>query len=172
MKRLTLVLSLGILALLGLTLAPPTPAVGRGEEGGGGTAPTMSATDLRNGMRKLWLGSHDVHAQLHHQRGGRAARSADGDDSACCATRTTSARHQADLRRRGRQEAGGAASRSHPDRRRHRPKAAKANDSKAVDAGQKKWRANADDIATFLSGANPNWKKPTLTDMLYKHLDS
>jgi hypothetical protein len=49
--------------------------------------------------------------------------------------------------------------------------AAKGNDSKAVDAGEKKWRANADDIATFLSGANPNWKKPALTDMLYKHLD-
>ena len=50
-------------------------------------------------------------------------------------------------------------------------KAAKASDSKAVEAGQKKWRGNADDIATFLAAANPNWKKPTLTDHLYKHLD-
>ena len=50
-------------------------------------------------------------------------------------------------------------------------KAAKASDTKAVEAGQKKWRANADDIAAFLAAANPNWKKPTLTEMLYKHLD-
>jgi hypothetical protein len=50
-------------------------------------------------------------------------------------------------------------------------KAAKGKDTKAVDAGQKKWRGNADDIATFLAGANPQWAKPALTDMLYKHLD-
>ena len=50
-------------------------------------------------------------------------------------------------------------------------KAAKASDSKAVDAGQKKWRANGGDIAAFLSGANPNWKKQELTDMLQRHLD-
>jgi len=50
-------------------------------------------------------------------------------------------------------------------------KAAKASDTKAVEAGQKKWRGNADDIAAFLSGANPHWKKADLTNMLYMHLD-
>jgi hypothetical protein len=50
-------------------------------------------------------------------------------------------------------------------------KAAKASDTKAVEAGQKKWRGNADDIAAFLSGANPQWKKADLTSMLYTHLD-
>ena len=49
--------------------------------------------------------------------------------------------------------------------------AAKAGNNAGVAAGQKKWRGNADDIAVFLSGANPNWPKPLLTDMLYKHLD-
>src|SRR4029078_2123419 len=43
-------------------------------------------------------------------------------------------------------------------------KAAKAKDDKGVGAGQKKWRGNADDIAAFLAGANPQWKKATLTD--------
>ena len=50
-------------------------------------------------------------------------------------------------------------------------KAAKANDHAGVTAGEKKWHANADELATFLSGANPNWAKPELTQMLYKHLD-
>jgi hypothetical protein len=50
-------------------------------------------------------------------------------------------------------------------------KAAKASDSAGVDGGQKKWRGNADDIAAFLSGANPHWNNAALRDMLYRHLD-
>ncbi len=50
-------------------------------------------------------------------------------------------------------------------------KAAKAGDNAGVGAGQKAWIANADDIAAFLSSANPNWPKPVLTEMLHKHLD-
>jgi len=50
-------------------------------------------------------------------------------------------------------------------------KAAKAGDGKGVDAGEKKWHANGEDIANFLAGANPNWKKPALSEMLSKHLE-
>src|SRR4030043_348138 len=50
-------------------------------------------------------------------------------------------------------------------------KAAKSGDNNGVTAGQKKWHENADEIAAFLSGANPNWPKKVLVDMLYKHLD-
>lgn len=49
--------------------------------------------------------------------------------------------------------------------------AAKAGNNESVAALENKWHANADDIASFLSGANPNWPKSALTDMLYKHLD-
>jgi hypothetical protein len=50
-------------------------------------------------------------------------------------------------------------------------KAAKVNDTKTVDALQKKWRQNGNDLAAFLASANPTWKQPTLTDMLRRHLD-
>ncbi len=48
--------------------------------------------------------------------------------------------------------------------------AAKAGDNEGVAKGQKRWIANADDIAVLLSGANPNWKVDDLKNMLYKHL--
>jgi len=48
--------------------------------------------------------------------------------------------------------------------------AAKANDqAKFTDADQR-WHANAADIATFLSGANPNWNRQAVLDMLNQHL--
>jgi len=50
-------------------------------------------------------------------------------------------------------------------------KAAKGNNNPGVEAGEKKWQGNADDIAGFLSGANPKWAKPELTEMLHKHLE-
>jgi len=49
-------------------------------------------------------------------------------------------------------------------------KAAKSNDQakfKEVDA---KWEKNGDEIAEFLSKANPNWPKATLADMMRMHL--
>lgn len=49
-------------------------------------------------------------------------------------------------------------------------RAAKAGDkAKATDA-EKRWYANADAIAAFLSDANSNWPKQALTDMLHSHL--
>ena len=50
-------------------------------------------------------------------------------------------------------------------------KAAKAGDKEPLEAAQAKWSANGKAIASFLSGANPNWPKPSLESMLQKHLD-
>jgi hypothetical protein len=49
-------------------------------------------------------------------------------------------------------------------------KAAKAKNDAAFKEADRKWQQNADDIAAFLAGANPNWPKATLTDLMRKHL--
>jgi hypothetical protein len=51
-------------------------------------------------------------------------------------------------------------------------KAAKAGDKAATDAAVLKWQANADQIATFLSNANPkNWPAATMKSEMRQHLD-
>jgi hypothetical protein len=49
-------------------------------------------------------------------------------------------------------------------------KAAKANDQAALKAADQRWHTNAADIATFLSGANPNWARGAVLSMLNEHL--
>ena len=48
--------------------------------------------------------------------------------------------------------------------------AAKSNDQKKFGEADNKWTQNAEQIASFLSGANPNWPKKDVTDLLYLHL--
>jgi hypothetical protein len=49
--------------------------------------------------------------------------------------------------------------------------AAKAGDTAKLNASKAKWSANADDIAAFLSGANPqNWPAAEMKSMLHDHL--
>jgi hypothetical protein len=48
--------------------------------------------------------------------------------------------------------------------------AAKAGNSTALEQIEQRWYANADEIATFLSGANPNWKKEDMLNMVNEHL--
>lgn len=48
--------------------------------------------------------------------------------------------------------------------------AAKEGNAETVDEERKKWYANADEIADFLSRINPNWSKSHWTIMLHDHL--
>jgi len=50
--------------------------------------------------------------------------------------------------------------------------AAKANDQAKLADANKRWSANADQIADFLSGANPkNWPQPEMRSMMHDHLN-
>jgi len=49
-------------------------------------------------------------------------------------------------------------------------KAAKATNNTALDAANKKWFANANEISAFLSKANPNWKLEDMKKMMHDHL--
>jgi hypothetical protein len=48
--------------------------------------------------------------------------------------------------------------------------AAKAGNSTSVEEIESKWYANADEIASFLSAANPNWTKEDMLNMVNEHL--
>lgn len=50
-------------------------------------------------------------------------------------------------------------------------KTAKTGNKVMLSAAQKRWEANADDIAKFLSAANSHWKEADLKSMLHRHLD-
>jgi hypothetical protein len=50
--------------------------------------------------------------------------------------------------------------------------AAKANDQAKFKDANARWKTNADQIAAFLSSANPNWPKSTLEDMMSMHLST
>ena len=51
-------------------------------------------------------------------------------------------------------------------------KFATAGDKASQQQADTKWKRNAEDIADFLSKANPNWPRATLVDMMNQHLST
>ena len=131
---------------------------------------TKSAVDLRMAMRKLW------EDHITYTRNYIISALADLEDAAKVAERLL--KNQDDIGDAIKPIYGNDAGkklavllRDHILIAADIVKAAKSGDNNGVTAGQKKWHENADEIAAFLSGANPNWPQKVLVDMLYKHLD-
>jgi hypothetical protein len=139
---------------------------------GGGMAPnarSSSSAQLHDAMRKLWS-DHVVWTRLY------IIAAAAGDASAPTAAARL-LRNQEDIGNAIAPYYGSAAGARLTDLLKQHiliavdlVTAAKAGDNAKVSDADRRWKANADDIATFLSGANPNWPKATVLSMMNQHL--
>jgi hypothetical protein len=170
MKRVKLGMFVTIAALASTAGAPTVEAAGPGKTAAAAAGTLMSVGQLHDGMRKLWSD------HVFYTRNYIISALAGLGDTPAVTERLL--RNQDDIGNAVKPVYGDEAAkklsallRDHILIAADIVKAAKANDTKAVEAGEKKWHANADELAAFLSGANPHWQKPTLTEMLYKHLD-
>jgi hypothetical protein len=160
----------GILAASVLaTLAFAVPARAMDKMKGGAVVYTQSVVDLRNAMRQLW------EEHIVYTRNFIISALAGLDDTDKIAERLL--RNQDDIGNAIKPIYGEAAGkklsallRDHILIAADIVKAAKTGDNDGVTKGEKRWTENADEIAVFLSGANPNWPIQTLKDMLYVHL--
>ncbi len=168
MKRNTLLGVPVFLTVIALTMVSPTLAMDHAKMSK--ASYTRSAVDLRIAMRTLW------EDHITYTRNYILSALADLEDTGKVAERLL--RNQDDIGDAIKpiygEEAGNklaALLRDHILIAADIVKAAKAGNSVEVTKGQKRWHENADDLAAFLSSANPNWSKQVLVDMLYKHLD-
>ena len=151
------------------TLAFAVPVQAMEKMKGGSVVYTQSVVDLRNAMRQLW------EEHIVYTRNFIISALAGLEDTDTIAERLL--RNQDDIGNAIKpiygEEAGkklSALLRDHILIAADIVKAAKAGDNDGVAKGQKRWTENADEIAVFLSGANPNWPVQTLKNMLYVHL--
>lgn len=168
MKRTLSTGMLAAAALAGLVLG--TPARAEEHAKAGEMSHTPSGVALRTAMRQLW------EEHIVYTRNFIISALADLGDTDLIAERLL--RNQDDIGNAVKpyygEEAGKKLAlllRDHILIAADIVKAAKAGNNDGVASGEKRWHANADEISAFLSGANPNWPKATLSDMLYKHLD-
>lgn len=168
MKRLTLLAVLVVFALSFMTAMSPAEAM-TGKKAGR-MMYTKSAVELRMDMRKLW------EDHITWTRCFIVSALADLEDAGPVAERLL--RNQDDIGNAIKPFYGDDAGKKLTALLREHiliaaaiVKAAKASNKEEYEKSQKNWYANADDISVFLSGANPNWPKKALQDMLYKHLE-
>jgi len=148
---------LGMAAIMGSTLAAQPAASRRG------------AMMLHEGMRRLWS-DHVVYTRLYIVDAAAGLPSAE-------ATSKRLLKNQEDIGNAIEPYYGSAAGAKLTDLLKQHiliavdlVAAAKANDQTKLADADKRWHANAADIASFLSSANPNWPKQTLLSMLNEHL--
>jgi len=146
-------------------LAPLALAASASAQGG-----PMNQVDFRNDMRKLWE-DHITWTRLYIV--SAAANLPDKE-----ATTQRLLRNQTDIGDAIKPFYGNAAGdklttllKDHITTAAELIGAAKAGDAAKKDAASKRWFANADEIATFLSGANPRqWRLAEMKGMLHDHL--
>jgi hypothetical protein len=155
-------------ALMALAAAGGAPAA---HEHHAAAARTAKAQRLHDGMRKLWE-DHITWTRL-------AIVSFAGGLPDLQATEDRLLRNQTDIASAIRPYYGNAASaklrallRAHILGAVALLQAAKANDTAALGTARTAWYANGNDIADFLSGANPrNWSRGEMRSMMKSHLD-
>jgi hypothetical protein len=162
-------LLIGLLAVIVIFSLTAVSFAGQNQHATAGMVYTKPAVDLRMDMRKLW------EDHVTYTRGFITSSIAGLDDTNTVAKRLL--KNQDDIGAAVVPFYGEAAGkklaallRDHILIAADIVSAAKAENNEAVAAGQKKWQENADAIATLLSGANPNWSRQELANMLYLHL--
>lgn len=134
-----------------------------------GTTAAVGAPELRTAMRKLWA-DHVIWTRQY------IVSAIAGDPSAQAAS-VRLLKNQEDLGNAVAQYYGNPAGAKLTELLKQHiliavdlVTAAKAGDAAKQADADRRWHDNAAEIATFLSGANPNWPKQALLDMLNQHL--
>ena len=159
-------LAFGLGAMQATAAAGPMPSAPHLQ-----TAESAAATALRQTMRKLWT-DHVVWT-----RGYIVAAVGDQPDAQAAAARLM--KNQEDIGAAvagyyGKPAGDGltALLKDHIAIAVDIIKAAKAGDKNAQEQANTKWTRNAEDIADFLSKANPNWPRAVLVKMMNMHLST
>ena len=138
-------------------------------ESGGDVAVVRDGDALRQSMRRLWT-DHVVWTRAY-------IVAAVANDPSASAAAARLMKNQEDIGRAVASYYGDAAGnrltallKDHINIAVDLVAAAKASDNAKLTDADRRWKANAGEIATFLSGANPNWPRETLRVMLEEHL--
>src|SRR5688572_28443925 len=154
------------LSLLSVAACAPT-AMSSG--GMASAAPSSSSAQLHDAMRKLWT-DHVVWTRLY-------IIAAAANDASAQTAAARLLKNQEEIGSAIAPYYGSAAGARLTDLLKQHiliavdvVAAAKASDIARLTEADRRWHANAADIATFMSGASPNLPRQTLLDMLNEHL--